>query len=149
MPQRIQRKRTKGWSTPLCSCGCGRKAIYVGRPSRWGNPFAVVPEPHHPRWAGPRHSVIQTPDGRIWPYSEIVEVTIGRDAAERKSKQRAAQAAVDLFALHIGPMGSYEYSEEQLAELRSLAGHDLTCWCPLDSPCHGDVLLELANDGAT
>lgn len=26
-----------------------------------------------------------------------------------------------------------------------LAGRDLACWCPLDFPCHGDVLLELAN----
>ena len=28
---------------------------------------------------------------------------------------------------------------------RDLAGHDLACWCPLDQPCHADVLLELAN----
>jgi hypothetical protein len=28
---------------------------------------------------------------------------------------------------------------------RDLAGHDLACWCPLDRPCHGDVLLEVAN----
>ena len=26
-----------------------------------------------------------------------------------------------------------------------LAGHDLACWCPLDQPCHADVLLEIAN----
>jgi hypothetical protein len=26
-----------------------------------------------------------------------------------------------------------------------LRGHNLACWCPLGSPCHGDVLLELAN----
>lgn len=26
-----------------------------------------------------------------------------------------------------------------------LHGHDLACWCPLDQPCHGDVLLEIAN----
>jgi hypothetical protein len=32
--------------------------------------------------------------------------------------------------------------EEDFAELR---GHDLACWCPLDQPCHADVLLELAN----
>ncbi|WP_195167634.1 DUF4326 domain-containing protein [Mycobacteroides abscessus] len=30
--------------------------------------------------------------------------------------------------------------------LDELRGHDLACWCPLDSPCHADVLLELAND---
>lgn len=26
-----------------------------------------------------------------------------------------------------------------------LAGHDLACWCPLTTPCHADVLIELAN----
>lgn len=31
-PQRIQRKRTKGWRMPA-------GAIYVGRPGRWGNPY--------------------------------------------------------------------------------------------------------------
>ena len=28
---------------------------------------------------------------------------------------------------------------------RELRGKDLACWCPLDKPCHADVLLELAN----
>lgn len=26
-----------------------------------------------------------------------------------------------------------------------LRGKHLACWCPLDQPCHADVLLELAN----
>ena len=26
-----------------------------------------------------------------------------------------------------------------------LVGKDLACWCPLDGPCHADVLLEIAN----
>jgi Domain of unknown function (DUF4326) len=26
-----------------------------------------------------------------------------------------------------------------------LRGKDLGCWCPLDHPCHADVLLEIAN----
>jgi hypothetical protein len=30
---------------------------------------------------------------------------------------------------------------------RELAGKDLACWCPLDQPCHADVLLDLANPG--
>ena len=33
-------------------------------------------------------------------------------------------------------------SERALAPLR---GKNLACWCPLDAPCHADVLLELAN----
>lgn len=31
---------------------------------------------------------------------------------------------------------------------RELAGKDLACWCRLDEPCHGDVLLLIANGGA-
>lgn len=30
--------------------------------------------------------------------------------------------------------------------LAPLRGKHLACWCPLDQPCHADVLLELAND---
>lgn len=31
---------------------------------------------------------------------------------------------------------------ESIEELR---GKNLACWCPLDQPCHADVLLEMAN----
>jgi Domain of unknown function (DUF4326) len=31
------------------------------------------------------------------------------------------------------------------AVVRELRGRDLTCWCPLDQPCHADVLLDVAN----
>lgn len=31
----------KGWRTPLCGCGCNKPAIYVGRPSKWGNNITV------------------------------------------------------------------------------------------------------------
>lgn len=34
MPKRIQRSRAKGWRMP-------DGAVYVGRPTKWGNPFAV------------------------------------------------------------------------------------------------------------
>ena len=27
--------------------------------------------------------------------------------------------------------------------LKELGGRDLACWCPLDQPCHADILLEL------
>lgn len=30
-------------------------------------------------------------------------------------------------------------------ELEEIRGKDLACWCPMDRPCHADVLLELAN----
>lgn len=31
------------------------------------------------------------------------------------------------------------------SDLTPLRGHDLACWCPLDQPCHADVLLDIAN----
>jgi hypothetical protein len=31
------------------------------------------------------------------------------------------------------------------AARRELRGRNLACWCPLDGPCHADVLLEVAN----
>jgi hypothetical protein len=34
MPKRIQRSRRKGWKMPA-------NAIYVGRPTKWGNPYPV------------------------------------------------------------------------------------------------------------
>jgi hypothetical protein len=33
-PKRIQRQRTKGWRAP-------EDAVYVGRGTRWGNPFKI------------------------------------------------------------------------------------------------------------
>ena len=34
-PRRLQRKRTRGWTRPA-------GAVYVGRPTRYGNPFPVA-----------------------------------------------------------------------------------------------------------
>jgi len=39
-PQRIQRKRTKGWKMPPGT-------VYVGRPGRFGNPFHVGQDGTH------------------------------------------------------------------------------------------------------
>jgi len=87
-PQRIQRKRTRGWRMPPAT-------VYVGRPTRWGNPFT-----------GP----------------EAVTLFQQRLHDERKLQP-------DRF-------------EALLAPLR---GKHLACWCPLDQPCHAEVLLALAN----
>ena len=35
-----------------------------------------------------------------------------------------------------------EYAKQNLWRLR---GKNLACWCPLDKPCHADILLEGAN----
>lgn len=52
---------------------------------------------------------------------------------------RDAQEAVAYFRWYV------EASEHRLAQIAELRGRDLACWCPLDAPCHADVLLEIAN----
>ncbi len=42
MPQRIQRKRTKGWRLEDASDN-PNGVVYVGRPSKYGNPYSVTP----------------------------------------------------------------------------------------------------------
>jgi Domain of unknown function (DUF4326) len=39
MPSRIQRRRARGWRQPAT-------ALYVGRPTKWGNPYKVGPGHH-------------------------------------------------------------------------------------------------------
>ena len=35
------------------------------------------------------------------------------------------------------------------ARIGELRGRDLACWCPLDGPCHADILLRLAMKGVS
>lgn len=86
MPKVLNRYRDK----------VSRGAVYIGRPSRWGNPFKIGPD-------GTREEVIAK-------YRDWLAGQPGlMDAARRK-----------------------------------LAGKDLVCFCA-PRPCHGDVLLEVAN----
>ena len=94
MPKRIQRKRTKGWRMP-------EGAVYVGRPSRWGNPYTG-------------ESAIRNFRTELEWYLSAVGVAASKTA-------------------------------EVVEGLEELRGKDLACWCREGSPCHGDVLLELAN----
>lgn len=46
-----------------------------------------------------------------------------------------------------GTIEQYLISEANMAEVQeALRGRDLVCFCPLDEPCHADVLLRIAND---
>jgi hypothetical protein len=122
MPERIQRKRTKGYRLPA-------GAVYVGRPSKWGNPFVVVPDD----------------DGNWY----VTGTQLGH--FERAARDKALAYAVARFRSWLAcpdpqPYGARSISRAViLRDIAELRGRDLACWCPLDSPCHADVLLELAN----
>jgi hypothetical protein len=49
-------------------------------------------------------------------------------------------AAVALFRLYVE---QYRLAPRIRAELH---GRDLMCWCAEGTPCHGDVLLAIANE---
>jgi hypothetical protein len=109
-------------------------AVFVGRPSRWGNPFHV--EPDRPLLGQPTYRCT-TPTG-----FDASDLFLGRE----HDRATAHRQAVDLFTLHIGPMGYFEWDDHMWQGVDLLLrGHDLACWCPLDVPCHADVLIELAN----
>ena len=77
---------------------CKREAydIYIGRPSKWGNPYKIGKD-------GTREEVI---------------------------------AKYEDYIIH----------SKIIMDIDELTGKMLGCWCaPL--PCHGDVLLKLANPG--
>jgi hypothetical protein len=50
-----------------------------------------------------------------------------------------AKTAVELYRMFLRIPGN-----PLIALLPELAGHDLMCYCPINQPCHADVLLELA-----
>lgn len=64
------------------------------------------------------------------------------------------EPVVELVISHYraGVLGYPEFGDPPVPDAatvrRELRGHDLACWCPLDEPCHADVLLELANERA-
>lgn len=134
-PKRIQMSRQHPWRAT------NPDAVIVARPSKWGNPFKV----YRCQCCG------------YWDVMDENGVTylIDHERAKRQSirpdasynHRDAAAHAVGLFrALYGG--GSF-MPERDPSTAAELTGRDLACWCPLDQPCHADVLLALANEAGS
>lgn len=164
-PVRVQRKRTKGWKTPLCSCGTGHAAIYVGRGSVYGNPFILGHRQYGLVHYGPKHL---ERFGRPWDYEGRISAPgmshhmwfSADDVVETYVRLGTAAEVVELYRLTIldptpsmrmaYPSASGHFLKVGTLLIRAnLAGHDLMCWCPPGQPCHADVLLDLANGEAS
>jgi hypothetical protein len=122
MPKRIQRMHKKGWKVP-------ENCAYVGGQTKFGNPFSVgcyarcgerLGGPSYRHDIGVAYYVIRE------PRPGFVEIETRRQAVDWYRRLYE-----DLF-----------WNRSHIEELR---GKDLACWCPLDKPCHADVLLEIAN----
>ena len=100
-PHRVQRKRTKTWRMP-------DNTVYVGRPTPYGNPWAIG------EW-GPLDRKAPDAEGAVGLFKDMLRDDEMRSAAKYPT------------------------------DLKALRGKNLACFCPLDKPCHADVLLEVAN----
>lgn len=135
-PQRIQRKCTKGWRTP-------EGAMFVGRPTRWGNPFRVGDFYATRTWAHRRPQPLPVSYSRA--PGEYVRLTVDLVPwTETIAVVRDRAHAVDLFRAYID-YEDIDWAREHIR--RELAGKDLVCWCDPFDPCHVDVLLKIANGG--
>lgn len=69
------------------------------------------------------------------------------DAASRGVKEPRQQRAwaVRAFLDDLKGWRKLPWSAFHPDHIKALRGKNLMCWCPLDQPCHADVLLELAN----
>lgn len=125
MPHRIQRQRTKGWRMPP-------NTVYVGRPTRFGNPYRVV-------------KCITNAWSPMGGYNVILDDENGPvNVAWFKFKDSATGFVIKSYSEQA------EFCSESIR--RDLRGKNLACWCRLKDergnhvPCHADVLLEIAND---
>lgn len=118
MAKRIQRKRTKGWRMP-------EGVVYVGRPSRYGNPFVV---------GGYYFKGDSATDNRT-PFQLVYTRAASKEHAdERFTLIETVDQALEWYRWYLN-VTDWKFLED-------LRGKDLACWCALGEPCHGDVLLE-------
>jgi hypothetical protein len=91
----------------------------VARPSRFGNPFTITGAAD----AG-------------WPFPQRAIVDLYRDWLAG-----TFDGVGDVYLI-----GQSTYDRTWVrAHLPDLRGRDLACFCDLHSPCHADVLIDLAN----
>jgi hypothetical protein len=97
--------------------------IYVGRPSKFGNPWSL-------------QAAI---DSKLFKPDFCDEIVV-------KEFEAWLKGVWSENSEHLGMWKKLEKQRETLlASLPELRGKNLACWCPLDHPCHADVLLRLAN----
>lgn len=97
--------------------------IQLSRRRGFRLPAGAVNVARPSRWGNPYRV---TQHGDVWRV----------DFLEYASKTEAVEAAVLLHRFKV---------EHERPDLSALRGRDLACWCPLDSRCHADTLIRLAN----
>ena len=134
MPDRIQLSRAAGWRMPPNTAKVDRTTIW-GNPWKVGSPgwlsLTAMPSDYKLRLPIDRRSAVNafrlwlTEDAEWWMLPPVDQFsTRGLDAL-----WSALNGKRDLI----------------LSRLPSLRGMHLGCWCKPGSPCHADVLMDMAN----
>lgn len=130
-PVRVQRKRTKGWKMP-------ENTVYVGRGTRWGNPFMIV-KYSNGKWA----IKCDNDDNQVKLLTKLCHATYD-------TREEAAKDAVRCYShwllpyTHEGNLDEFLQSQAVLEDaLLSLKNKNLSCWCKKEETCHADFLLKL------
>lgn len=115
-PQRMQVSRKAGFNLQEASQALNRlPARLVTRPGPWGNPFSI----------------------------DEVAAMYGLDRPAAQTK--AVAMAGDWLCGTLDPALSPGAPPSRETIRRELGGHNLACWCKPGTPCHADILIELAN----
>lgn len=125
-PVRLQRKRTKGWRMP-------EGAVYVGRPTIWGNPWYLDGASEH---------AVSLRLGPGWKAESVARGNGGLAFVVAHHRLWLKGGT----ALALPEM--VKWRMEVCRRLKELRGKDLVCWCSLDRACHADTLIDLANTPA-
>lgn len=137
-PKRVQRQRTKGWRMP-------EGAVYVGRPTVFGNPFKAYKCDCCGYWDVKDDNDVTY----LVDHQYVRQPAVRADRGTWTTQQQAIGESVRLYndelTYWVGGRLAWEPGFRERVE--ALRGRDLACWCPLDQPCHADVLLEVANHG--
>lgn len=92
--------------------------VKVDRTTKWGNPLVVGTH-------GSREECVRYLALALTGY---VVISLGKD-------EDGVYIADKLTA----------YRKHVMRNRHQIKGKNLACWCPLDKPCHADLLLEAAN----
>jgi hypothetical protein len=118
MPIRVQRKRTKGYKMPA-------NTKSVTRPHKFGNPYKIG-----------MHNVWDIKDRETG--KSLKDILVAKNG---ENKYHTIEDTLLAYREKIKASGAM-----QRIIKRELVGKNLACFCPLSSPCHADILLELANE---
>ncbi len=130
--RRHQRSRKPGARMP-------EDAVYVGRGSRWGNPFRVT---------GPAAVALAAEHGldtwkaRQWAAAKLYAHWIASDLDSLPAKVAAA-ARAELAAERHPARPTIEEIRRELSWTFD-RGRDVACWCQTFADCHGDILRAVA-----